>query len=94
MHTFIAVQSAAAQAPHLAAVLGLNTGDPGQITTFFKAWADDAKKWMPYIVILGVVLAYLALTLSSRLGFEHLKNNIAGAFLVMMVIAIAPGLFG
>jgi type II secretory pathway component PulF len=93
MHTLIAVQSAAAQAPHLAAVLGLNTGDPNQITEFFKAWSDAARKWMPFIVIFGCVLAYAALTLASRLGFEHLKNNIAGAFLVMMVIAIAPGLF-
>lgn len=96
MHTLIAVQSVSAQLPHLAhglAVVGLNTGDPNQIVEFFKTWSDMARKLMPFILIFGCVLAYLSLTLSSRLGFEHLKNNIAGAILVLMVIAIAPGLF-
>ncbi len=111
MHTFIAVQSAAAQFPHLVALGGhlsalaagptppaggggsINTGDPGQITDFFKTWADAARKWMPFIVIIGAVLGYGALTLASRLGFEHLKNTIVGAFMVMIIIAIAPALF-
>ncbi len=111
MHTFIAVQSAAAQFPHLVALGGhlsalaagptppaggggsINTGDPAQITELFKVWSDAARKWMPFIVIFGCVLAYATLTLASRLGFEHLKNTIVGAFMVMIVIAIAPGLF-
>jgi len=93
MHTFIAVQSAAAQAPHLAAVLGINTGDPGQITAFFESWSNAAKKWMPFLLIFGVIIGYLLMTFGSRLGGEHMRNQILAGFAVLFVIAIAPGLF-
>lgn len=112
MHTFIAVQSAAAQFPHLTTVLGghlsalaagptppagggggINTGNPGEITAFFQAWSDAAKKWMPFLLIFGVIIGYLLMTFGSRLGGEHMRNQILAGFAVLFVIAIAPGIF-
>jgi len=77
----------------LAPVFALNNGDPGQLTAFFQTWADAAKKWMPFLLIFGVVIGYLLMTFGSRMGGEHMRNNIMAAFAVLFVIAIAPGLF-
>ncbi len=75
------------------AVLGLNTGDPGQITAFFQAWSDAAKKWMPFLLIFGVIMGYILMTVGSRIGGEHMRNQVLAGFAVLFVIAIAPGLF-
>jgi len=74
-------------------VFALNSGDPGQLTAFFKTWADAAKQWMPFLLIFGVVIGYLLMTFGSRMGGEHMRNNILAAFAVLFVIAIAPGIF-
>ena len=71
-----------------------NTGNPGDITNFFQAWADASKKWMPFLLIFGVVGAYALMTIGHQRGWGHFKDQIVAGFIAMMVIAIAPGLFG
>ncbi len=99
MHTIITAQQFGQVIPlnhhwiTLLPVFGINSGDPGQLTAFFQTWADAAKKWMPFLLIFGVVIGYLLMTFGSRLGGEHMRNNIMAAFAVLFVIAIAPGLF-
>ncbi len=75
------------------AVLALNTGNPNDITDFFKAWSDASKKWMPFLLIFGVVGAYALMTIGHHRGWGHFKDQIVAGFIAMMVIALAPGLF-
>ena len=75
------------------AMLAINTGNPGDITDFFKAWSDASKKWMPFLLIFGVVGAYALMTIGHHRGWGHFKDQIVAGFIAMMVIAIAPGLF-
>jgi len=72
---------------------GINTGNPSQLLPFFSAWSDAAKQWAPFIMIFGVIMAYLILSIGHQRGWGHIKDVLAGGVAVMVVIALAPALF-
>jgi len=70
----------------------LATTDP--ITGFFKTWAGNAQGWMVYLIILCAVFGFIMFTVGHQRGWSHMREALAGGVLVMVIIALAPTLFG
>lgn len=96
MHTFIAVQSAAAQAPHLAhlhtsAIVGLaqacTKGDP--VCEKLSTYAGWIPGWLQYSWILGIGFSVVMGVIGHRRGWDHMREVITALIVASILISAA-----
>jgi len=95
MHTFIAVQSAAAQFPHLAhlhasAIVGrmaqaCTKGDP--VCEKLSTYAGWIPGWLQYAWILGIGLSVVMGVIGHRRGWDHMREVITALIVASILIS-------
>jgi hypothetical protein len=66
-------------------------GDP--VGDFFNTWKAHATSWMPALIIFTAVVGYILYTIGHHRGWAHMREALAGAVFVMLVISLVPTLF-